>query len=96
MNHHHIKAGQHSASDPPRYAYPIGVGDRASPPVRTTQSNRQLSKRFQARPSLTARTAARGPVVDSSDENGVVNIDNPNSDKQCSSCARKHAHLPLM
>jgi len=68
MNHHHITAGQHSASDTPRYAYPIGVGDRASPPVRTTQSNRQLSNRFQARPSLTARTAAEGPVVDSSDE----------------------------
>jgi len=62
MNHH-ITAGQHSASETPRYAYPIGVGDRASPPVRTTQSNRQLSKRFQARPSLTARTAAGRPVV---------------------------------
>jgi hypothetical protein len=60
MNHNYITAGPHSASNTPRYAYPIGVGDRASPPVRTTQSNRQLSKRFQARPSLTACTAAEG------------------------------------
>jgi Enolase, C-terminal TIM barrel domain len=74
MNHHHSTAGQHSASDTPRYAYPIGVGvgDRASPSVRTTQPNRQLSKRFQARPSLTARTAAGGPVVDSSDEKSGI------------------------
>jgi hypothetical protein len=68
MSDHHITAGRHSASHTPPYAYPIGVGDSAWPPVRTTQSNRQLSKRFQARPSLTARTAAGGPVVDSSDE----------------------------
>jgi hypothetical protein len=71
MNHH-ITAGQHSASETPRYAYPIGVGDRASPPVPTTQSNRQLSKRFQARPSLTDRTAAGGPVVESSDEKSGI------------------------
>jgi hypothetical protein len=75
MNHH-ITAGQHSASETPRYAYPIGVGDRASPPVRTTQSNRQLSKRFQVRLSLTARTAAGGPVVDSADEKSGISTGN--------------------
>src|SRR5271163_3052489 len=46
-NHHHITAGQHSASDTPRYAYPIGLGDRASPPVRTTHQIASSARGFR-------------------------------------------------